>query len=229
MTPFFVNENGLGGGMMNDSVMKTEKGFKLLKIYMILTAVTAIKLNDKGIMRTIYTFISIVNLIIYLLALSNLKERNEHFERSYNHAIKMAILIIVPQIIGLLITPFFFREDPMGMMGIMGLITFVVFIIFVATTLFLIASLKEISLGIVEMVENNGEERFQYIVELSENFYKRVVRVYLSLLGLIVLAFLPPIFLIGVISWIVYDLYHIYKGYELMSTCERYTIELIGQ
>ncbi|NLY19887.1 MAG: hypothetical protein GXZ08_01180 [Tissierellia bacterium] len=213
---------------MNDSVMKMEKGFKLLKIYMILTAVTAIKLNDKGIMGNIYTVIHIVNLIIYLLALSNLKELNEHFERSYNHAIKMAILIIVPQIIGLLITPFFFREDYMGMLGIMSLIPFVVLIIFVASTLFQIVSLKEISLGIVEIVENNGEERFQYIVELSENFYKRVVRLYLGLLGVIILGFLPPILLIAVISLFIYNFYHIYKGYELVSTCERYTMELIG-
>ena len=51
---------------MNDSVIKMEKGFKMLKIYMILTAVTAIKLNDKGIMGNIYTVIHIVNLIIYL-------------------------------------------------------------------------------------------------------------------------------------------------------------------
>ncbi len=209
---------------MDNKVFDTQNSFKYLRICVIL-AVISIFLPSEGIWGSIGAILNIVTLVLTLVAASKLKGLNLYFKKFWIYT----LYSLIPAVVMIFIAIFILGSIA-GVSGIMngtgalGLGMFYMFIFFavmIATIVFEVYAAKNFTEGVKELIYSSRSSEFGNIVEMADEYYKRVKIVIIAIpLMSLLMGMIPVVNIIWAIAITIYGLYHQYKTYQYYKECE---------
>ena len=209
---------------MDNKIFDTQNSFKYLRICVIL-AVISIFLPNEGIWGSIGSILNIVVLVLTLVAANKLKVLNLYFKKFWVYTLYSLIPAVVMVVLGIIILGSI--AGITGMMngtGALGLGMFYVFIFFavmIAAIVFEVYAAKNFTEGVKELIYSSRSSGFGNIVEMADEYYKRVKIVIIAIpLMSLLMGMIPFVNLIWAIAIAIYGLYHQYKTYQYYKECE---------